>query len=81
MSSNGAGQPGRQLLIGLDATEWSLIQRWAEAGRLPTFQRLIEQGARVELASTAAQLPDTVWSAIYSGMNPGSFREILLRAV
>ena len=27
----------------------------------------------MELASTAAQLPDTVWSAIYSGMNPGYF--------
>ncbi len=66
-------RPVRQLLIGLDAMEWSLVQQWAEAGLLPTFQRLIEQGARVELASTAAQLPDTVWSAIYSGMNPGHF--------
>jgi len=40
---------------------------------MPTFQRLIQQGARVELASTAAQLPDTVWSAIYSGTNPAHF--------
>jgi predicted AlkP superfamily phosphohydrolase/phosphomutase len=72
-NSNGAERPGRQLLIGLDAMEWSLVQQWAQAGTLPAFQRLIEQGARVELTSTAAQLPDTVWSAIYSGMNPGHF--------
>jgi predicted AlkP superfamily phosphohydrolase/phosphomutase len=71
--SHRADRPGRQLLIGLDAMEWSLVRQWGEAGTLPTFQRLIEQGARVELASTAAQLPDTVWSAIYSGMNPGHF--------
>jgi predicted AlkP superfamily phosphohydrolase/phosphomutase len=72
-NSNSVGQPARQLLIGLDAMEWSLVQSWAEAGVLPTFRRLIAEGARVELASTAAQLPDTVWSAIYSGMNPGHF--------
>jgi predicted AlkP superfamily phosphohydrolase/phosphomutase len=72
-NSNGVNRPGRQLLVGLDAMEWSLVQQWANAGTLPTFQRLIEQGARVELASTAAQLPDTVWSAIYSGLNPGHF--------
>lgn len=53
--------------------EWSLVRQWAQAGKLPTFQRLIEQGARFELASTAAQLPDTVWSCIYSGLNPGHF--------
>jgi predicted AlkP superfamily phosphohydrolase/phosphomutase len=61
------------LLIGLDAMEWTLVQQWATAGTLPTFQRLIERGARVELSSTAAQLPDTVWSSIYSGLNPGHF--------
>jgi predicted AlkP superfamily phosphohydrolase/phosphomutase len=73
LSPNGTDRPGRQLLIGLDAVEWSLVQQWAEEGRLPAFQHLIKQGARVELSSTAAQLPDTVWSAIYSGMNPGHF--------
>ena len=71
--SGGSNPAGGQLLIGLDAIEWSLVQQWAAAGILPAFQRLIEQGARVELDSTAAQLPDTVWSAIYSGMNPGHF--------
>jgi len=73
LSSSEAGGHGRQLLIGLDAMEWSLVQSWAGTGALPTFQRLLAQGARVELDSTAAQLPDTVWSAIYTGMNPGHF--------
>jgi predicted AlkP superfamily phosphohydrolase/phosphomutase len=66
-------RPRKQLLVGLDAMEWTLVQAWAKSGLLPTFQRLLEQGARVELASTAAQLPDTVWSAIYSGLDPGHF--------
>jgi predicted AlkP superfamily phosphohydrolase/phosphomutase len=66
-------RPPRQLLIGLDAVEWTLITQWAAEGKLPTFRRLLEEGARAELASTAAQLPDTVWSAIYSGANPARF--------
>jgi predicted AlkP superfamily phosphohydrolase/phosphomutase len=65
----------RQLLVGLDAMEWSLVTRWVEAGKLPTFRYLIEQGTRAELASTAAQLPDTVWSCLYTGVNPARFEK------
>jgi predicted AlkP superfamily phosphohydrolase/phosphomutase len=51
--------------------EWTLVLDWAERGKLPAFRRLFEEGVRMELASTAAQLPDTVWPAIYAGANPG----------
>ena len=69
----GVKRPPRQLLIILDAMEWALVSEWARAGKLPAFHRLMEEGARAELASTAAQLPDTVWAAIYSGTNPAKF--------
>jgi len=65
----------RQLVIGLDAMEWNLVQRWANEGKLPTFRRLIEQGIRGKLQTTAAQLPDTVWSCIYTGTNPAKFEK------
>lgn len=65
----------RQLLIGLDAIEWSLVTTWAAEGKLPTFRHLIEQGTRAELASTAAQLPDTAWAALYTGSNPAKFEK------
>jgi predicted AlkP superfamily phosphohydrolase/phosphomutase len=71
--NGGATRPPKQLLIILDAMEWALVFEWARAGKLPTFRRLLEGGARAELASTAAQLPDTVWAAIYSGTNPAKF--------
>ncbi len=63
----------RQLVIGLDAMEWTLVLRWANEGKLPVFRELLEQGARVELSSTALQLPDTVWHTILSGTNPAKF--------
>ena len=75
MSTSGAGNFSRQLLVGLDAMEWSLVEKWANEGKLPTFRRLIEQGARSELSTTAAQLPDTVWACIYTGTNPAKFEK------
>ena len=65
----------RQLLIGLDAMEWSLVTRWASEGKLPTLRLLIEQGSAGELRSTAAQLPDTAWPSLCTGTNPGKFEK------
>ena len=67
--------PRRQLIVGLDAMEWELVERWAREGKLPTFRRLMDQGARGELSSTSAQLPDTVWSALYTGVNPAKLEK------
>lgn len=75
MPTNGAGNVSRQLLVGLDAMEWSLVEKWANQGKLPVFRRLIEQGARAELTTTATQLPDTVWACIYTGTNPAKFEK------
>jgi predicted AlkP superfamily phosphohydrolase/phosphomutase len=60
----------RQLVVGLDAMEWSLIERWVGEGKLPAFQQLLSQGAHGTLRSTSEQLPDTVWAAIFTGLNP-----------
>jgi predicted AlkP superfamily phosphohydrolase/phosphomutase len=75
------GRPARQLVIGLDAMEWSLVRRWAHEGTLPTFWRLMAEAVRAELATTSAQLPDTVWACTYTGVNPAKTREVLQRAV
>ena len=64
-----------QLIIALDAMEWSLIQQWAAQQKLPTFERLLKEGASGVLSSTAAQLPDTVWTSIYTGMNPAKYQK------
>jgi len=68
-------QTPKQLLVGLDAMEWELVKRWAAAGKLPTFRRLLEQGAHAVLASTAETLPDTIWACVYTGTNPAKFEK------
>ncbi len=65
----------QQLLIGLDAMEWSLVKRWAAEGKLPTFRRLMECGVRGQLSSTAESLADTVWPALCCGVNPGKLKK------
>lgn len=73
--SNNSYSNRRQLLIGLDAMEWNLVRDWARAGHLPTFRRLIEEGAQAELATPSAQLPDTIWAGIYTGGNPAKLEK------
>ena len=67
--------PPRQLVFGLDAAEWMLVERWAREGKMPAFAALMERGAHGVLSTTAGQLPDTVWSCIYGGRNPATFEK------
>ena len=75
METSASLKASRQLLVGLDAMEWTLVEKWANEGKLPAFRRLIEQGVRAQLTTTAAQLPDTVWACIYTGTNPAKFEK------
>ncbi len=73
MSQAANGRSMKVLMFALDACEWSLVERWSREGHLPNFARLMQEGTRGTLTTTAAQLPDTVWSCIYGGRNPGTF--------
>ena len=70
-----SGAPMRQVLIGVDAMEWRLVQRWAAAGVLPTFARLMRDGCTAELASVGDTLPDAVWTSLVFGVNPGKLEK------
>ena len=67
--------PPRQLVIGVDALEWTLVRRWVGEGKLPTFERLMQRGLQAELASFGDTLPDAVWPALCFGVNPGKIEK------
>ena len=48
----------RQVLIGFDAMEWSLVRQWAAEGKLPAIKSLMERGLHAQLATTAELTPD-----------------------
>ena len=61
----------RVLVIGLDGATFDLIEPWAAAGCLPTFQRLMREGAWGPLRSTLQPLTAPAWASFMTGANQG----------
>ena len=65
-------QPSSKVMvIGLDGATFDLIEPWAETGHLPTFRRLMAQGAYGPLRSTIPPMTAPAWTSYMTGKNPG----------
>jgi len=60
----------RLMMIGLDAAEITLIDKWTRDGSLPNLRRLRERGAFARLDSTADWLVGSPWPTFYTGTLP-----------
>ena len=54
-------------MVGLDAAEATLIERWSREGHLPTFASLASQGTTFRLASALEEVPVGIWAELTSG--------------
>ena len=61
----------RVLIVGIDAATMDLIRPWAQAGQLPTFQRLFHDGASGLLRSVPNRNSAAAWTSMLTGRNPG----------
>ena len=61
----------RVLVIGLDAATFDLIEPWMAEGLLPSFHRLMSEGAWGRLESTIPPVTAVAWNAFATGKNPG----------
>lgn len=59
------------MIIGLDGGTLDVIEPWAEAGHLPNFQRLLDEGCSGRLKSTIPALSPPAWTSFFTGLNPG----------
>jgi predicted AlkP superfamily phosphohydrolase/phosphomutase len=59
------------LVIGLDGATFDLIKPWVREGKLPTFARIMKEGAYGELESTVHPMSSIAWPSFMTGMNPG----------
>jgi predicted AlkP superfamily phosphohydrolase/phosphomutase len=67
-----APQTRRKVIVfGWDGADFSLAQRWADAGRLPTLAAMREQGAFGRMASTIPPVSAPAWATFVTGNNPG----------
>jgi predicted AlkP superfamily phosphohydrolase/phosphomutase len=60
----------RVLMVGLDAAEITLIERWVEDGSLPHLKALCAAGTFARLASTADWLVGSPWATFYTARPP-----------
>ena len=67
------GQEGpRVTLLLLDGATLEYIWPRAAEGRLPSFDRILDGGAVIDLATTRPTQPNPVWTAIATGMYPAT---------
>lgn len=59
------------LLIGLDAACESVLDPLIEEGRLPTIERLLDNGVAGPLESQIPPWTPSAWPSLYTGVNPG----------
>lgn len=59
------------VFLGLDGATWDVIDPLIGDGRLPTLERLTDQGTRGTLASTDPPVTYPAWRVLSSGKNPG----------
>ena len=62
--------PRRVLLIGLDAADPELIERWTADGTLPHLAALRRGGLSGRLATSAQYLAGSPWPTFYTGQPP-----------
>jgi predicted AlkP superfamily phosphohydrolase/phosphomutase len=61
---------GRLLLIGLDAADADLVDRWIADGTLPNLARLRREGTWGRLSTAAKYLTGSPWPTFYTGRPP-----------
>lgn len=71
MTENSTENPTADaVVIGLDGVPWEFVERWSETGELPTFARLLEEGAAGGLESTTPASTPLAWPSIATGTWP-----------
>jgi predicted AlkP superfamily phosphohydrolase/phosphomutase len=62
----------RLFCIGLDGATFDLIKPFVAQGKLPTFKKLMDDGAWSELRSTVPPVTASAWSSFITGKNPAA---------
>ncbi|REJ86249.1 MAG: hypothetical protein DWQ30_01115 [Acidobacteria bacterium] len=69
--NHGAPDGTRVIILGFDGMDPELTQQLVEAGRLPNFARLIEQGHFQELETSVPPQSPVAWSNFVTGRDSG----------
>lgn len=59
------------VIIGFDGMDPDLVRQYIDAGKLPTFKKLTEQGGLYPLTTTHSPESPTAWASFATGVNAG----------
>lgn len=60
----------RVIFVGLDGADWSLLDRYAADGTMPTLARLVREGATGTATTLHPPLSPLVWTSMLTGVSP-----------
>ena len=70
-AERGPALGAKVLVIGLDAAEPTLLERWATTGACPTIARLADRGVTAALGNSLETLPGAIWPELATGISGG----------
>ncbi len=65
-----AGNGRRLIVLGLDGTPFTLIQRMFAEGKLPNLSSLVQEGDFKQMKSVIPTISSVAWSSFMTGCNP-----------
>ena len=63
--------PRKAVVLGIDAVDTRLAEKWMEAGDLPNFKKLRDEGTYRHLETSYPPMSPAAWSTMTTGLNPG----------
>jgi len=61
----------RVVVLGMDGLTPQLLFKWARAGELPNFEKMMKESSFGRLASTLPPYSSQAWTSCITGVNPG----------
>ncbi len=68
--ADGRGDVPRVAIVGVDGCDWERLEPLVQAGRLPTFARLMSDGVYGPMQSLDELISPRIWTTIATGKNP-----------
>lgn len=66
-----AQEPRKAVVLGVDALDKLLMDKWMDEGHLPNLKKLAESGHYAALETSYPPMSPTAWSTMTTGLNPG----------
>jgi predicted AlkP superfamily phosphohydrolase/phosphomutase len=58
------------MILGLDGTPYTLLQRFMKEGVMPNLAGIVQEGSLVQMDTSIPEISSTAWTTFFTGVNP-----------